>query len=125
MPFWYQLERAIRKCVSPCQFPPVTPQVLPERSQISVGKDIGKWGTALGIGATGVVPGLAVLGGTRAMLNEGMRKFLTGAPLGEFKLPARIARMMRQAGVSSIDQIEDPVFKQQVIKEAEAEMQPE
>jgi hypothetical protein len=30
--------------------------------------------------------------------------------------------MMRQAGVSTIDEIEDPVFKQQVIDEAEKAM---
>ena len=52
-----------------------------------------------------------------SMLTEPMRKFLTGTPLSEFKLPDRVARSLRQAGVSYIDDIKDPVFKNAIEQE--------
>jgi hypothetical protein len=49
-----------------------------------------------------------------------MRKFLTGSRIDQLNLPAQFMRTMRQLGVSSIDEIEDPVMKQQTVQQAEA-----
>lgn len=95
--------------------------VMSGRSEISVGEDIGKWGTLLGVGASGG-GALIPLAGARAGLNEGMRKFLTGTAMHDLKLPAHVERMMRNAGVSRIDQIEDPVYRRQVVDAVESEL---
>ncbi len=73
--------------------------VMPGRSEISVGKDIGKWGTYLGVGATGILPGLSVIGGARSMLNEPMRKALTGTPVLTSRASEEAARVARLLGV--------------------------
>jgi hypothetical protein len=89
------------------------------RSEISSSGDLGRWGTIAGIGATGG-GALIPLAGARLGLNESMRKFLTGSRIEQLNLPAQFMRTLRQLGVSSIDEIEDPVMKNQIVKQVEA-----
>jgi hypothetical protein len=70
-----------------------------------------------------VSPGAAVpLLAGRSAINESMRKFLTGSRVEQGNLPAWLNRLMRQAGVSTIDEIPDPVLKQQVVSGIEQEL---
>lgn len=96
-------------------------KVMPGRSGASPAADYVPWATMLGVAGTGGAAAIPIAVAS-AFMSEPIRKALTGTPIMTSKATEAIARALRNAGVSRIDELNDPVLRNQVNSAVESEL---